>query len=78
MVKHLENIMNWKGEDPRMAPTNERLQQFSYFLDKEEYSKFFVWVDFETMELRWDFYSAPKFYERGKKRPFTSWLDLNL
>ena len=77
MVKHLDNIMNYKSEDPNHAPTNERLQQFSYFLDKDDYNKFFVWVDFDTSELRWDFYNAPKFYERGKKRPFTRFKPLN-
>ena len=70
MVKHLDNIMNYKADDPLTAPTNERLQQFSFFLEKDDYHKFFVWVDFETMELRWDFTNAPKFYDRGKKLPF--------
>ena len=60
--------MAYKPEEPSCEATNERLEQFSFFLDKEEYNKFFVWVDFETGELRLDFYSAPKFYERGKCR----------
>lgn len=60
--------MAYKPEEPSCEATNERLEQFSFFLDKEEYNKFFVWVDFESGELQMDFYSAPKFYERGKCR----------
>ena len=60
--------MAYKPEEPSCEATNERLEQFSFFLDKEEYNKFFVWVDFESSELQMDFYSAPKFYERGKCR----------
>jgi hypothetical protein len=57
-------IMAYKPEESSCEATNERLEQFSFFLDKEEYNKFFVWVDFESGELQMDFYSAPKFYER--------------
>ena len=60
--------MAYKPEEPSCEATNERLEQFSFFLDREEYNKFFVWVDFESGELQMDFYSAPKFYERGKCR----------
>ena len=60
--------MAYKPEEPSCEATNERLEQFSFFLYKEEYNKFFVWVDFESGELQMDFYSAPKFYERGKCR----------
>ena len=66
MLKHLDDLMNYKPDEEATAPTNERLSRFYQFLEKQDYSKFFVWVDFENPELLTDFYKAPLFYEAGK------------
>ena len=66
MLKYLEDLMNYNPEEEATAPTNERLSRFYHFLEKPDYSKFFVWVDFENPELLTDFYKAPLFYEAGK------------
>ena len=66
MLGFLGDLMNYNAEEERTAPTNERLSQFGAFLDKTDYQKFFVWVDFEDKTLRWSFERAPVFYEAGK------------
>ena len=67
MLKLVEdNITNYKSDEEATAPTNERLARFYQFLEKNDYQKFFVWVDFENPTLMTDFYSAPQFYEAGK------------
>ena len=72
MLKQLEtNVNNYKPEEEGTAPTNERLAKFYQFLEKQDYQKFFVWVDFENPTLESDFYSAPLFYEAGKCRNYT-------
>ena len=68
MLKFLDEIMNYKAEEEATAPTNERLSQFYAFLEKTDYDKFFVWVDFDNGQLRWSFERAPHFYEAGKCR----------
>jgi len=67
MLKFLDEIMNYKAEEEATAPTNERLSQFVAFLDKPDYSKFFVWVDFNEHYLRWSFERCPQFYEAEPK-----------
>lgn len=47
MLQNVEKITNYSAEEEAMAPTNERLSQFHAFLEKTEYSKFFVWIDFD-------------------------------
>ena len=74
MVKFLDELMNYKADEEATAPTNERLAQFYHFLEKPDYTKFFVWVEFENPELRWSFERAPLFYEAGKYLYF--WLNL--
>lgn len=44
MVKFLDDLMNYKANEEATAPTNTRLAQFYNFLEKSDYSKFFVWV----------------------------------
>ena len=66
MLKFLDDIPNYKAEEEATAPTNERLSQFCAFLDKSDYTKFFVWVEFENPELRWSFERCPLYYEAGK------------
>ena len=66
MLGFLGDLMNYNPEEERTAPTNERLAQFYAFLEKSDYTKFFVWVDFEDKTLRWSFERAPQFYEAGK------------
>jgi hypothetical protein len=66
MLKYLDDIMNYKPDEEATAPTNERLARFYAFLEKQDYQKFFVWVDFENPELCSDYYKAPLFYEAGK------------
>ena len=46
MLSHLEGLMNYKPEEEATAPTNDRLSQFYAFLEKPDYTKFFVWCDF--------------------------------
>ena len=60
------NVNNYKPEEEGTTPTNERLAKFYQFLEKQDYQKFFVWVDFEKPTLESDFYMAPLFYEAGK------------
>ena len=76
MVKFLDDLMNYKADEEATAPTNTRLVQFYNFLEKSDYSKFFVWVEFENPELRWSFERAPHFYESGKL--FLHLISLNL
>ena len=66
MLKYVEEIMNYKADEESTAPTNERLSQFHAFLEKTDYDKFFVWVEFENPELRWSFERAPHYYEASK------------
>ena len=67
MLKLIEvNVNNYKPEEEGTTPTNERLAKFYQFLEKQDYQKFFVWVDFENPTLESDFYMAPLFYEAGK------------
>ena len=66
MLKFLSEIVNYKADEPATAPTNERLSQFMAFLEKPDYTKFFVWVDFNEGDLRWSFERCPQFYEAGK------------
>ncbi len=47
MLQNVEKITNYSADEESMAPTNERLSQFHAFLEKTEYSKFFVWIDFD-------------------------------
>ena len=66
MLKFLDDIPNYKADEEATAPTNERLSQFYAFLEKTDYTKFFVWIEFENPELRWSFERAPYYYEAGK------------
>ena len=66
MLKFLDDIPNYKADEEATAPTNERLSQFYAFLEKPDYTKFFVWIEFENPELRWSFERAPYYYEAGK------------
>jgi len=66
MLDHLSEIMNYKPEEPGCAPTNDRLIRFYHFLEKPDYQKFFVWVDFEEDVLQSNYDRAPLFYEAGK------------
>lgn len=44
--------------------TNDMLQKFFDFLEQEEYTKFFVWLDdSETADICLSFDSAPKYFE---------------
>ena len=70
MLKFLDDIPNYKAEEEATAPTNERLSQFYAFLEKADYTKFFVWIEFENPELRWSFERCPYFYEAGKSRRY--------
>ena len=66
MLKGLAELTNYRADEPGTAPTNERLSQFYAFLEKPDYSKFFVWVDFDAPELRWSFERTPHYYEACK------------
>ena len=66
MLKYLDDIMNYKADEEATAPTNERLAKFYSFLEKQDYQKFFVWVDFDNPSLMCDYDKAPLFYEAGK------------
>ena len=66
MLKYLDDIPNYKADEEATAPTNERLSQFYAFLEKPDYTKFFVWIEFDNPELRWSFERCPLYYEAGK------------
>ena len=66
MLKGLAELTNYRADEPGTVPTNERLSQFYAFLEKPDYSKFFVWVDFDAPELRWSFERTPQYYEACK------------
>ena len=66
MLKNVEEIVNYNAAEEATAPTQERLSQFHLFLEKTDYDKFFVWVEFENPELRWSFERAPYYYEASK------------
>ena len=66
MLKFLDDIPNYKADEEATAPTNVRLSQFFAFLEKTDYTRFFVWIEFENPELRWSTDRAPLFYEAGK------------
>ena len=55
MLRGLTELTNYRADEPETAPTNERLSQFYAFLERSDYSRFFVWVDFDNPELRWSF-----------------------
>ena len=69
MLKFLDDVPNYKADEPSTAPTNERLSQFYAFLEKANYTKFFVWIEFKNPELRWSYERCPYFYEAGKFFP---------
>ena len=66
MLRGLSELTNYRADEPETAPTNERLSQFFAFLERSDYSRFFVWVDFDNPELRWSFERAPHYYEASK------------
>ena len=66
MLRYLDDLTNYSATEEATAPTQESLGQFMAFLDKKDYTKFFVWIEFEQPALRWSFECCPQFYEAGK------------
>jgi len=57
MITQIENMDEFKVS----SLTNDLLQKFHEFLEKEEYAKFFVWLN-EKLQIELSFDSAPKFF----------------
>ena len=57
MITQIENMDEFKVS----SLTNDLLQKFHEFLEKEEYAKFFVWLN-EKLQIELSFDRAPKFF----------------
>ena len=67
MCKFVEDLVNFDATAPTCSLTNDRLQPYYNFLERADYTRFFVWCDFETGELTYSYERAPQFYESGKQ-----------
>ena len=67
MCKFVEDLVNFDATAPTCSLNNDRLQPYYNFLERADYTRFFVWCDFETGELTYSYERAPQFYESGKQ-----------